>query len=141
MGTEDSSYVYGILARGEEMISGIRSYFVEWQKRRAVKKTCNETLRLVEAAEREQGYIADALNSLRAARRHISETQIDQLRANCQHIFTVCHRNFLGFIMPLRLAKSHRHLMYTQIIEITAVETATLILYDKLDGCICRVNT
>lgn len=40
--------------------------------------------------------------------------------------------------MPLRLAKSDRHLMETTSIEIMAVDIANLILYDILDGCICH---
>ena len=40
--------------------------------------------------------------------------------------------------MPLRFAKSDQHLMETTTIEIMAVDIANLILYDHLDGCICR---
>ncbi len=39
--------------------------------------------------------------------------------------------------MLLRFAKSDRHLMEMTTVEITAVEIANLILYDKLDGCMC----
>lgn len=38
----------------------------------------------------------------------------------------------------LRFANSHQYLMDTRDIEITAVNTANLILYGKLDGSICR---
>lgn len=40
--------------------------------------------------------------------------------------------------MPLRVANSPQVLMDTETIEITAVELANLILYDQLDGCVCR---
>lgn len=41
--------------------------------------------------------------------------------------------------MPyLRFANLNQHLMDTRGIEIIAVNMANLILYGKLDGCICR---